>query len=276
MERGIAEANRVLMICSSVYVRKAESGSGGVGYERLIVTADLVRSIDTIKFIPILRGSDPSKRVPTFLGTRLYVNFENDAEYSGSLEELAREIHGAPANSKPPLGANPFSTVPSGTIHRAGGLGGSTPNPSGFLDSDWFTNQRAKADEGIKKLSLVGEMELRFVVGHTVSKSQADLLDAVVQSEIKTFGWPIGVVLQNRDEFRPRPYGDGIKSEISIDDGNRDRKSYDYWAFRVERRFLSSTESLRGLAKKEGVVLRHAHCSRHGKLDVRRKGVQSP
>jgi hypothetical protein len=56
MQRGIAEADRVLMICSPTYVTKAEKGVGGVGYERLIVTAEVVASIDTSKFIPILRG----------------------------------------------------------------------------------------------------------------------------------------------------------------------------------------------------------------------------
>jgi TIR domain len=55
MQRGISEANSVLMICSSKYVSKAETGSGGVGQERSIVTNETVRSIDTIKFIPILR-----------------------------------------------------------------------------------------------------------------------------------------------------------------------------------------------------------------------------
>lgn len=38
MQKGIAEADRVLMICSANYVQKAEAGVGGVGYERPIVT----------------------------------------------------------------------------------------------------------------------------------------------------------------------------------------------------------------------------------------------
>jgi hypothetical protein len=36
--------------------------------------------------------------------------------------------------------------------------------------------------------------------------------------------------LENRDEFRPRPYGDGIRAEVSLDE--EARKSFDYWALR--------------------------------------------
>ena len=88
MQRGIAEADRVIMICSSDYVTKSEQGVGGVGYERLIVTAEVVNSIDTIKFIPILRGAGRPKKTPSFLGPRMYVDLENDSEYETKLIEL--------------------------------------------------------------------------------------------------------------------------------------------------------------------------------------------
>ena len=54
MQKGILEADRVLLVCSSNYVSKAEAGSGGVGFERLIVTAEVVQNIDTKKFIPLV------------------------------------------------------------------------------------------------------------------------------------------------------------------------------------------------------------------------------
>jgi hypothetical protein len=73
-------------------------------------------------------------------------------------------------------------------------------------------------------------MELRASVLHPLSKSQIELLNAVRQSETRTFGWPIGVTLENREEYRPRPYKDGIKAEVSIVEG--DRTSFDYWSAR--------------------------------------------
>jgi TIR domain len=231
MQRGISEADRVIMICSSDYVTKSEQGVGGVGYERLIVTAEVVNSIDTIKFIPILRGASRSKKTPSFLGPRIYIDFENDSEYELKLIDLARQIHGAPTISKPPLGPNPFSGTPiPSTV-----TGTSSPTDASVTDdkspkNNWFFNEQARAQGLISKLNLTGYMELRANVLHPLSKSQIELLNAVKQSEIRTFGWPIGITLENRDEYRPRPYKDGIKAEVSISE--KDRTSFDYWAAR--------------------------------------------
>jgi hypothetical protein len=231
MQRGISEADRVIMICSSAYVTKSEQGVGGAGYERLIVTAEVVSSIDTIKFIPILRRASGSRKTPSFLGPRLYIDFENDSEYEFKLIDLAREIHGAPAISKPPLGPNPFSGTPIASS-VTGSPGPTAPSVADnkSLNDAWFIQEQERAQGLISKIDLTGYMELRANVLHPLSKSQIELLNAVKQSEIRTFGWPIGVTLETREEYRPRPYKDGIKAEISIAEG--DRKSFDYWAAR--------------------------------------------
>jgi hypothetical protein len=83
----------------------------------------------------------------------------------------------------------------------------------------------------MKKLGIAGSMELRFALHTPVNKSQVDLLTAVRASEVHTFGWPIGITLENKDEYRPRPFGDGIRAEVAIaKDGMSGRESYDYWA----------------------------------------------
>src|SRR5665213_1107290 len=231
MQRGISEADRVVMVCSSDYVSKSEKGLGGVGYERLIVTAEVVQSIDTRKFIPILRGSDADRKLPVFLGPRMYVDFENDSDYDAKLVELAREIHGAPAASKPALGPNPFSGTPiaSAVTVAASSIDVSAAYEN-IMDNAWFLQEKGTALGLTSKINLTSYMELRAHVSHQLSKSQIELLNAVQLSEIRTFGWPIGVTLENREGCRPRPYKDGIKAEISIADG--DRTSFDSWAAR--------------------------------------------
>src|SRR4051812_1065916 len=72
MQRGISKSDRVVMVCSDTYVQKADAGLGGVGYERLIVTSELVLNIDTQKFLPIIRNNTGSQKTPVFLGPRLY------------------------------------------------------------------------------------------------------------------------------------------------------------------------------------------------------------
>lgn len=234
MQRGISEADRVVLVCSSNYVSKAEKGIGGAGYERLIVTSEVVRSIDTTKFIPILRGGAPDKRLPSFLGPRLYVDFDNDHEYDAKLIELAREIHNAPAVSKPALGANPFS----GKAVQLSSSGLGVIAPKKRLDNEWFSVEESNARAGIEKLGFTGRMELRVGISYLMAKSQIELLNAVKQSEIRTFGWPIGITLENRDEFRPRPYGDGIRAEVSIGGKLAERQSYDYWSLRSNGDFF--------------------------------------
>jgi len=111
MERAVSEADRVLMICTEAYVRKADDGKGGVGYEAMIVTGELVKDLGTAKFIPIVRQSGEPKTRPRCVGTRLYVDLSDDANFEDNFELLLREIHDAPKLAKPPLGQNPFSTV---------------------------------------------------------------------------------------------------------------------------------------------------------------------
>ena len=109
MERGIVNADRVLVICTDEYVNKANAAEGGVGYERMIVNAELVQNLGTDKFIPIIREASGKEKTPTFLGTRVYADFRNDSQFDAECEKLMRELHKMPIIEKPPLGKNPFS-----------------------------------------------------------------------------------------------------------------------------------------------------------------------
>jgi len=71
MQSGVSKSERVLMVCSEAYVKKADGGLGGVGYERLVVTGELVANIDTKKFLPIIRDNPSAQKTPVFLGPRL-------------------------------------------------------------------------------------------------------------------------------------------------------------------------------------------------------------
>lgn len=108
MEHNLAAANRVLMICTDKYVEKANSGVGGVGYEKMIVTSDLLKSIDSNKVIPIIRQAG-TRNVPTFLKTKLFIDFSKDDEAEFSFDELVRTLVGSPLFKKPPIGNNPFT-----------------------------------------------------------------------------------------------------------------------------------------------------------------------
>ncbi len=112
MEQGIMEADRVLMVCTANYVAKAEERKGGAGYEGMIVTGQMARATQTIKFVPIVRDNASAALIPAFLGQRLWLDFRDDRSFDERLLELLHDLHEVPRFVKPPLGPSPFATPP--------------------------------------------------------------------------------------------------------------------------------------------------------------------
>ncbi|HEY2452844.1 MAG TPA: toll/interleukin-1 receptor domain-containing protein [Scandinavium sp.] len=111
MERGLSSSHRVLCICSETYVTKANDGEGGVGYEKQIITDELLGDLNTNWVIPVIRNNPQLKKVPSFLAGRMYVSFEDDKLYETRYEEVLRELLDEPLLPIPPLGPNPFKTA---------------------------------------------------------------------------------------------------------------------------------------------------------------------
>lgn len=110
MEKNLVSADKILMICTDKYVAKANAGEGGVGYEKMIITSNLLKKIDENKIIPIIR-QDTSSDVPIFLRSKLYINFSKLDDFEFSYDELVRTIHKSPLFEKPPIGNNPFAGI---------------------------------------------------------------------------------------------------------------------------------------------------------------------
>ena len=108
MALGLTGADRILAICTSGYVAKANAGEGGTGYETMILTAQVMGNVTTDRIIPVLRNNSGPNFVPVFFGLRLYIDFRDDANYEEQYVKLIREIHGVGMKPRPPLGTNPF------------------------------------------------------------------------------------------------------------------------------------------------------------------------
>ena len=111
MEKGLTEANRIICVCSSNYVEKANNGKGGAGYEKQIITAELVGDQNTDLIIPLIRDNLATKKTPTFLAGRMYINFDEEILYEKNYWELLRDIHKEPILPIPPIGPNPFKNI---------------------------------------------------------------------------------------------------------------------------------------------------------------------
>lgn len=108
-------------------------------------------------------------------------------------------------------------------------------------DTGWRDQLRARALTGLAGVDRTGYVELSAQIQPPTSATQPTVYAAIQESTISTFGWPIGVVLANRDEFRPRPTVDGVEAEIPITGGGftGGRTSYDFWKMFGDGRFYT-------------------------------------
>ena len=91
MEDGVKDSDKVLVICTGSYVRKANAGEGGVGYEPMIVTKKLVQDLGADKFIPIIRQALEKDKTPVFLETQDYIDFTDEDRFDEKFNELLHE-----------------------------------------------------------------------------------------------------------------------------------------------------------------------------------------
>lgn len=115
MNKGIRVADRVLMIGTPEYKRRMEDAIGTGGkYEGVIITTEIYKNTDTVKFIPLLRNGDYFD--DSFINVVSVLNgydFRKDEEYEAKLQELADELYGR-NNKIPALGVgNAVAAMPA-------------------------------------------------------------------------------------------------------------------------------------------------------------------
>lgn len=108
MEKGIANAHRVLVVGTPNYKRKSEEEKGGVKYEQNIIKASILHGIGSDRYITILRqGSGFEESFPAVISTKGGYDMRNDDTYEEHLTALVHEIY-----DKPIVVLNPIGTVP--------------------------------------------------------------------------------------------------------------------------------------------------------------------
>ena len=85
-ERGVTESDYVITVCTDKYNAKADNGH--VGYEKMIITSEILANQSTEKFIPIIRNVSNERKTPVCLSTRLYIDFSEDNLFNEKLIEL--------------------------------------------------------------------------------------------------------------------------------------------------------------------------------------------
>ena len=170
MEASIRDSDVVLLICTPRFAEKANLGHGGVGYEKGIVTGEIFSGVGKpTKFVPVLREGDMSNAIPSYLKSRVLVDFRSDRDRDKGLEELLRNIHRIPRHARPSLGQKPVfdrASAPSKTLDEQ-----PVEKTSNVLSS-------AKTTGGVTRFDIEKFKELRdfafSVNGLNLTKAEAD------------------------------------------------------------------------------------------------------
>jgi len=111
MESMITDASvtHVLVISDKEYARKADARKSGVGTESQIISNEVYTKVDQTKFIPLVFEFDSNEEpyLPTFMKSRIWINFSTPEKENDSWEQLLRLLYGKPQHVKPALGKTP-------------------------------------------------------------------------------------------------------------------------------------------------------------------------
>lgn len=104
------DVKKVLLMCNSDYVKKANSKKGGVGTESLIISDEIYSNTKQEKFIPIILEKDDKGQpiVPTFVKTRIYIDLSDIDYFEDEYEKLLRNLLDKPIYNKPAIGKPPI------------------------------------------------------------------------------------------------------------------------------------------------------------------------
>lgn len=251
MESQIQDSNFVILVCTPIYAEKSNIPSGGVGYEKNIISAEMLQSRDLrAKFIPLLRDGDFDSALPTYLGSKFAIDFRPSRDHADAFDELLRAIHEVPPPSKPAIGPSPFTahavpaTGASPIIDAAAPVApatilADTISVSGHVESweqralgrfDFLRETRINKEKGDPFVS--GYWQGSFALdGPLRDVSLSELLEILRKAKTKRTGWDIGWV-PTREGIAPYPFRDGIEVWLAEDGGKTSAHS-DFW--RAER-----------------------------------------
>ena len=247
MESQIRDSNFVILVCSPTYAAKSNIPKGGVGYEKNIISAEMLQSSDLKpKFIPLLRKGDYAESLPTYLGSKYALDFRSSRNQDDALEELLRAVFGQPHPSKPPLGRNPFEGVQ--VSQEIAAKSQTTPTSQTSLQTGDIRTWESEAHgrfEFLRAQRIAQQNEDPFTKGYwqgsfVLHESQlalplTDFLEKLRASETHRTGWDIGWV-PTRNEIAPYPFKGGIEVWLA-EEGGKGSGHSDFWRAEPSGRF---------------------------------------
>ena len=115
------------------------------------------------------------------------------------------------------------------------------PSTSGtqkqVFDDPWLDAHKMKARDGLSQAGLTAFMEISYSPLNKPAKDKTELLNAARTAQIETFGWPIGIVVDDVPSLKPMARADCIVANVKDEDFWL--KRYDYWVLRENGDFYT-------------------------------------
>lgn len=101
-------ADKIIMILTPNYKKKADKREGGVGYEYSIISQEIYENSNMIpKVIPVLRKGEFHESAPVYVKSKIYHDLKDDVNFQFKFFELIKLILDKPLITKPSIGALP-------------------------------------------------------------------------------------------------------------------------------------------------------------------------
>lgn len=99
----IKKVDKVIILLGKQYMEKSNRREGGVGIETQIISSDVYKNLEQIKFIPVVVSKDEwgNAYLPFYLENRLYIDFSDEELFDKHMEELVKHIFMLPRKPKP-------------------------------------------------------------------------------------------------------------------------------------------------------------------------------
>jgi hypothetical protein len=100
---------KVIIVSDRAYAAKADGRRGGVGTETQIISPKIYAKAGQNKFVAVVSEVDDDGKVvlPTYYGSRIFIDLSREDIYPGNFEQLVRWIFDKPAFPKPQIGKPP-------------------------------------------------------------------------------------------------------------------------------------------------------------------------
>jgi hypothetical protein len=109
MEQAVTAQDFVIIVCTENYAERADNREGGVGYETMVISAEMADDLRSKKFIPVLRQGTFKTSFPTYIKNKMGVDLSGNPYREDEDERLIRVLHGE-AIQGPPIGKKPDFT----------------------------------------------------------------------------------------------------------------------------------------------------------------------